>query len=554
MRGERQPPWLPRLQVGQRARGAFLAAWLGCVVAGGLGLACARSAVTSADARDGAAESADASTSTDARAEANANANANANADANADAGGAARSQIDEDGNDDPEDPGSGSAPASGRFEKVGTPPLALTRICDLTPFGDALYAAHANQPLGTDGATITRYRPTASDAGAGAGKRPFGVAFDWNRPGEPTKGGGAGQGFLRVHAIGGRLFVADADPPYNGLGLVEYGTEGYVFVSDRAGGFAPPRAPNFRPPAAPDLSSENGRAGAAVLPRAYHVIDVIKYRGGLYASTGSVPPKEKAWHGPSPGALHRASEDGTRWTYEVDYPYPWQDGVWRLTFMVRFRDRLYAGIQDYDGRDPNDYVYFTPRAGADAGAGAGADAGAREAGAAPAPILRREDEHAVRVTRTGAAGTLRWWVDTRVKPARLYWLAWSRDTGVLLRVTTDGDRWAAIPLPADAGRPTDVTRFRDAVVVLTERGLYRLGGDAIDGAAGVDASDGVAAATATPIARVDEAPDGGAPAKEKKSPFEVSDFFCVAPLAVFQNELFAGGQRGGTLYKLATP
>jgi hypothetical protein len=509
--------------------------------------------VTSADARDGAAESA--GTSADASATTSADARADASTNADADAGGAARFQIDEDGNDDPEDPGSGSAPSSGRFEKVGTPPLALTRICDLTPFGDALYAAHANQPLGTDGATITRYRPSVAVAGAGAGasagKRPFGVAFDWNRPGEPTKGGGAGQGFLRVHAIGGRLFVADADPPYNGLGLVEYGTEGYVFVSDRAGGFAPPRAPNFRPPAAPDLSSENGRAGAAVLPRAYHVIDVIKYRGGLYASTGSVPPKERAWHGPSPGALHRASEDGTRWTYEVDYPYPWQDGVWRLTFMVRFRDRLYAGIQDYDGRDPNDYVYFTPSTTTTADAGVTVEAGA------PLPaMLRREDEHAVRVTRTGAAGTLRWWVDTRAKPARLYWLAWSRDTGVLLRVTTDGDRWAAIPLPADAGRPTDVTRFRDAVVVLTERGLYRLGGEAIDGAAGVDAGDGVAMATATPIVRLDEAIDGGggSPPKDKKSPFEVSDFFCVAPLAVFQNELYAGGQRGGTLYKLTTP
>jgi hypothetical protein len=541
--------------VESRARAAFLATWLGCVITGGLGLSCARSAVTSAAARDGATES------TVADASASANASANANANANADAGAATPSQIDDDGNDDPEDPGSGSAPASGRFEKVGTPPLALTRICDLTPFGDALYAAHANQPLGTDGATITRYRPTIteSDAGAGAGvaKRSFGVAFDWNRPGEPTKGGGAGQGFLRVHAIGGRLFVADADPPYNGLGLVEYGTEGYVFVSDRAGGFAPPRAPNFRPPSAPDLLSENGRAGAAVLPRAYHVIDVIKYRGGLYASTGSVPPKEKAWHGPSPGALHRASADGTRWTYEVDYPYPWQDGVWRLTFMVRFRDRLYAGIQDYDGRDPNDYVYFAPTPTAGAGAGAGVTA---EAGAPLPAMLRREDEHAVRVTRTGAAGTLRWWVDTRAKPARLYWLAWSRDTGVLLRVTTDGDRWAAIPLPADAGRPTDVTRFRDAVVVLTERGLYRLSGDAIEGTTVVDASDGVAMATASPIVRPDEPADGGsgsggaAPSKEKKSPFEVSDFFCVAPLAVFHNELYAGGQRGGTLYKLTAP
>jgi len=464
---------------------------------------------------------------------------------ADAEASSSVRTQLDDDGNDDPEDPGQGSAPASGHFERVGTPPLALTRVCDLTPFGGALYAAHANQPLGTDGATITRFRKDAS--------KPFGVAFDWNRAGEPAKGGGAGQGFLRVHAIGGRLFVADADPPYNGLGLVEYGTEGYVFVSDRDGGFAPPRAPHYRPPGAPDLLSEDGRAGAGVLPRAYHVIDVVKFRGGLYASTGSVPPKERAWNGPSPGALHRASDDGSRWTYEVDYPRPWQNGVWRLTFMVRFRDRLYAGIQDYDGREPNDYVYFAPEREARSGSGTGTGT-SREAGAAPPALIHQEDAHPVKVTRSGAAGTLRWWVDTKAVPARLYWLAWSRDTGVVLRITTDGDRWAAIPLPDDAGRPTDVTRFRDAVVVLTEGGLYKLAGAAIDGAAGVDAADGVAQATATAIARVDESADGGPPPKGKKSPFEVSDFFCVAPLAVLDNELYAGGQRGGSLYRLASP
>ncbi|MBX3185802.1 MAG: hypothetical protein KF819_02255 [Labilithrix sp.] len=444
------------------------------------------------------------------------------------DAGPPKPAQIDEDGDDDPEDPGEGAAPALMTLEKVGAPPMALTRICDLTPFGDALYAAHANQPLGTDGATITKYRPDPPP-----GKPPFAVAFDWNRPGEPAKGGGAGQGFLRVHAIGGRLFAADADPPYNGLGLVEYGTEGYVFVSDRAGVFAPPRAPHYRPPVAPDLLSWNeGRAGAAVLPRAYHVIDAIRYRGALYASTGSVPPKERAWNGPSPGALHRASDDGTRWTYEVDYPFPWQNGVWRLTFMVRFRDRLYAGIQDYDGREPNDFLYFAPSG------EALPSKEEREAGAPPPPMLAREDIHPVRVTRAGAAGTLRWWVDRKASPPRLYWLAWGRD-GVILRITTDGDRWAAVALPDDAGRPTDVTRFRDAVVVLTERGLYKLSGPSIDGDA-EPPNDGVATVTATPIARIED----------KKSPFAVSDFFCVAPLAVFKNALYAGGQRGGTLYR----
>src|ERR1700722_19462443 len=72
----------------------------------------------------------------------------------------AAAAQIDPDGDDDPIDVGSGPLPEGLRFERVGRAPLALQRICDLTPLGDALYASHAFQPLGTDGATITRYRP----------------------------------------------------------------------------------------------------------------------------------------------------------------------------------------------------------------------------------------------------------------------------------------------------------------------------------------------------------------------------------------------------------
>jgi hypothetical protein len=410
------------------------------------------------------------------------------------DAQDAVRAQIDPDGNDDPEDTGPGALPAHGRLVRVGRAPLALTRICDLTPFAGALYAAHANVPLGTDGATITRYDP--SDA-----KRPFAVAFDWNRPGEPTRGGGAGQGFLRVHAIGGRLFVPDSDPPYAGFGLVDPGTEGYVFVSDRAGRFAPARAPHFRPPQPPDGED---RPGAGVVPRGYHDLDAIRFRGRFYVSTGAVPPTERAWRGPSPGALHVANADLSRWVYEVDYPFPWQNGVWRLTFMVRFRDRLYAGIQDYDARDPYDYVLFDPPPGSTA--------------------ISRKDAHPVSVV--GTAATLRWTVDASPgHPPRLYWIAGARD-GVRLRVTEDGDEWREIDLPADAGRPTDVTRFRDALVVLTERRLLRLG------------DDGAIAVVAT----VDE----------KKSPFELGDFFCAAPLAVYQNELYAGGQRDGALYKLA--
>ncbi len=410
----------------------------------------------------------------------------------------AGRAQIDPDGNDDGYDPGAPPLAPSYTPVRIGKPPLSWQRICDIAPLGDRIVLAHANQPLGIDGATLTTFRPAADDPSKPpAERRPFAVAFDWNRFGEPSKGGGAGQGFIRVRRIGGRLFVPDADPPYNGLGVVEQGTEGYVFVSDASGAFAPARAPHFRVPRAPD---GDGGAGAGVVPRAYHVIDVVAFRGRIYTSTGSVPPKARAWSGPSPGALHVANADLTRWTYEVGFPEPYPGGVWRLTFLVRFRDRLYAGIQDYDGRSPWDYVYYAP--------------------SANAPAITPGDGHPVRVTPGGAAFTLRWFADG----GRLYWIAGSTD-GVKVRVTSDGDTWEVIDLPAEVGRPTDIKRFRGALVVQAERGLVALeaGGPRV-------------------IGRV----------TDKKSPFAFDDIFCAAPLGVLDGDLYVGSQRDGSLWRWA--
>lgn len=405
-----------------------------------------------------------------------------------------------DDGNDDPEPTAAAPVRAlepagEGTFVSRGRAPLGLTRVCDLRPHAGALYLAHANDPLGTDGATITRYALDGRD-------RPFSVAFDWNRPGEPTKGGGAGQGFLRIRRLGGRLFVPDADPPYAGFGLVDHGTEGYVFVSDDAGRFAPSRAPGHRPPAAP----RDGGAGAGVLPRAYHVLDVVRFAGRLYASTGSVPPEERAWKGPSPGALHVAGDDLARWTYAAHHPFPWDGGVTRFTFLVRFGGRLFAGLQDYDGRSPWDFVVFE----------------APPEGAA----LGRADGTPRRVTRGGAARTLRWQVIRGV----LHWIAWDAQEGVVLRVSRDGEVFERVPLPSGAGAPTDVVEAGGARLVLAEGGLYRLG------------EAGAGAVLVAP-----------APTSKGRSRFAARDAFCAAPLAVVAGRLFAGAQDRGELFELAT-
>lgn len=408
----------------------------------------------------------------------------------------------DPDGDDDPPAPadvGSGAVPARAHFERVGRPRGALRRVCDLTPLGDALYFVEAFTPLGSDGARVFRYAP---------GPAPFATAFDWNRPGEPTNGGGGGQGFTRVHAIDGRLFVPDADPPYGGFGIADHGTEGYVFVSDRAGAFAPPRMPRHRLPGPPDLARD--RPGAAVLPRAYHVIDAIRWRGRYLASTGSVPPRERAWYGPSPGALHVADESLARWTYAAGYPERAANDVWRLTYMVRFRGRLYAGIQDYWGREGHDYAVLD----------------------APPDVtsVRPGDLRAVQATPDGGAQTLRWYADR----GTLYWVTLERDRRTHLRATDDGDRWREVALPPEAGDVTDVVRWRDGLVALTSAGLWR-----------VDVA---------PPARVAEAPTVPVRVRGRQvsaSHFGVDDIFCAAPLGAYRGELYAGSQRDGSLWRL---
>lgn len=391
--------------------------------------------------------------------------------------------QLDPDGNGTPDPAGEGELEMGGHFERLGRHWGALQRICDMQPHGDSLLLAHATRPLGWDGATLTRYLKSPSNP-----KRPFELVFDWNRPGEPSKGGGAGQGFLRIRSLDGRLYVPDADPPYLGLRL-RGGIEGYLFESDREGKFARARHPRKLPPGEP----KNGNPGAAVLPRAYHSFDVIRYRGLFYVSIGAA-----SLDGEARGAL-LVSRDGVEFDYAgADYPGVTEGGVWRLTYMVRFKDRLYTGLESLGVFDPHDYlVWELPQ---------------NEA------MLSRAHARAARASPTGGGSTLRWYTDR----GKLYWISEGAQ-GTVLRVTSDGDTWTVIDLPQAAGAPSDLIRYKDSLVVLTEHALLSLDSSGVE--------------------RIAPAPD--------PSPFRHDDHYCRAPLAVFDGRLYAGGQKKGYLYRL---
>lgn len=357
-------------------------------------------------------------------------------------------------------------------FEKVGRHYAALHRICDFAVHEHSLLMSHATRPLGFGGATITRWDP--------AQKTPFSLVFDWNRTGEPEKGGGAGQGFLRLRRFDGRLWVPDADPPYLGFGFAKGMAEGYVFVSDENARFAPVRNPGHLPPAT-----------AIVLPGALHVFDVVRYDGKLLVSTGALVPPNRAQT--SPGTLFAENATTKKWEAVYAYEHP-QRAAARLGYMVRFRDRLYVAVSALEDGDPNEYVVFDG-------------------------TLDATHAKAVRVSKLGAQHTLRWYADA----GRLYWLSLG-GYGSELRVTDDGDAWRLLALPSDAGNATDMLRVGKSLVVMAEKGLYRLNGESFERLAQVT---------------------------ETKSPFAIDDAYCAAPLVGFDGALYVGGQRKGDLYRL---
>ena len=391
---------------------------------------------------------------------------------------------LEPDGNDDEAPSAAIDLPKLGHFEKVGRHWAALQRVCDFAVLGGALYMAHATRPLGLGGASLTRYEPDAKPA--------FSLAFNWNREGEPEKGGGAGQGFLRLRQIDDRLYAPDADPPYLGLGLAT-GVEGYVFVSDANGVFASARRPGHLPPRMPNAT----RGGAWVIPGALHGFDVIRFRGKLYASTSAmIPPNGSAPS--SPGTLLTNADAPGPWRVAFTYAGAPGEASVRLGYMTRFRDRLYVAISPLYGRDRHDFIVIAPPL--------------------DATTFTNEDAHAVQVTTFGGAHTLRWYTDR----GKLYWLSAGRE-GVQLRVSDDGERFQVVPLPQAAGLVSDVLRVGEQLLVLAEGGLYELSAEG--------------ATLRAP------APEG--------APFKVDDAYCTSPLVAFRGGLYVGDQQHGALWQL---
>jgi hypothetical protein len=127
--------------------------------------------------------------------------------------------------------------PANASLTRVGAPAGGLPVISDLEVFDGKLWLAESLNPLGQFGAQLWSWDPAAG----------FVKVID-----DPTS-----QGFLRARAIGGKLYVPDADA--NGL------APGIVHVLDAA--TAPPRA--------------------TVVDAHVHTFDVVAWNQGLFALGG---------------------------------------------------------------------------------------------------------------------------------------------------------------------------------------------------------------------------------------------------------------------------
>ena len=373
------------------------------------------------------------------------------------------------DGEDDGARPWAGFA-GPVHFEALDTPPdTAHPVVCDLVGFSSALYVSHATDVIDRTGARVHRYDPTLP-----AGQR-WSLAFDYDQPGRH----GGGQGFPRVRAIGGRVLAVDGDSTSAGFfGVSDEWLETYVFRSDYQGQFQA-IGPQRRAP-----------AGLLAAPMAFHLFDIIDYRGLLVVSGGTMDGRRRY-----PAGLWLGTGDDR--VLERRHVMGHGHGVVRSTYMHRYRGRLYIGFQNNEKRVPFDLAVIEGDP------------------ATHAPRLARATEHGGWMTRRFASGK-----------GVLYWVASAKSKGrpASLFVSNDGIEFSQVDLPVSAGVPQDVVVSDRGAYVLTTKGLY-LGN------------------RTGPYAQVAPAPPG--------DPFGHFEEFCSAPMAQFGEHLVAGSTRDGRVYAI---
>ena len=309
-----------------------------------------------------------------------------------------------------------------------------------------------------------------------------------WQLAFDYDRDGAGGQGLSRLRVIGGRLYAVDSDSTSAGFFDLSDGfVEAYLFVSDEKGRFAPVRGYQA-PPATRALAG------------CFHAFDVISFGGALLA-TGGTAMRGEGGRPRYPGGLWWGEPDGAgallpRWALGLGV------GVVRPPYLHRLGGRLYVGFQNNERRARFDLAVL------------GGDLAASD----NEPVLGRVTPEGGWLTRRFASGE-----------GTLYWLASGyrrasdRRPATLFR-STDGRAFQVVALPAGAGEPQDLVVVRGGVVVLASGGLY-------------------AAPRGGAVRRLAPAPPG--------DHFGHFETFCSAPLAVVDQELYAGSTRDGRIYRI---
>ena len=358
-------------------------------------------------------------------------------------------------------------------WQAIPAPDGAHPMVCDIAWFADAAWVSFGNKTISTDGAQVYSWKPG----------RGWKLELDWDRGGAPgiTHEQG-GQGISRLRVIDDLLYATDADAPnFGGFGISGAPFEGYVFVANREG-FGPLSA-DQQPP-----------AETLIVPLAFHVFDITRFRGHLVASGGTIsPPGSRSRY---PGGLFIDAEPGQLWPRF----FPGKDsksGVVRATFMHRFRNRLYVGFQNNERR-------------------MGWDLGVIEGD----PALADTQLILGRVTEMGGWKTRHFASDED----QLYWIASdhrNQGRGALFQ-SRDGLHFTRVELGPEVGEPHDVPAAGGQALLLTDTGLYRLQPDGFTG-------------------RILAAPKG--------NPFARRDGFCSATMAATPLGLMAASTNGLGLF-----